>query len=102
MKITKSQLKRLITEELGKLDEAGADDAEVRAAQDDAAAGKVSFILDWVLSMYLSWKPQTREGQRYKAQLGELYQSYRPETWEQDFELEEPATGGPAAGVGGI
>jgi len=83
MKITKSQLKRLITEELESLDEAGAD---VGA---DTSTDKSRFLLDWILSMYLSWEPQTREGQRYKTQLGELYQSQRPETWEQDFELEK-------------
>jgi len=66
MKITKSQLKQLITEELENLQvEEGASEASSRLNEGHDLETAIQTLYD-------EWSPHTAEGRLYKEQLGRL------------------------------
>ena len=69
MKITKSKLKQIIKEELSEA-EGGADYPEI----DDR-------IVQQLKDLHEAWRPETEEGQQYKAELGNLISEIEP-TWQ--------------------
>ena len=90
MKLTKSQLKQIIKEELSNIAEGG-----YMGHYEEPPMEGATDLASEVQRLYDEWQPQTPEGQRYRDDLGELLGT------DIGQDLSRPAGGGFGSSVPG-
>ena len=84
MKLTRSQLKRIIKEELNEI---GRKNPQVHTGEPSGSGSRQisgttkAFILDGFQDLYEAWQPQTPEGEQYKEELGALIEKMEEKAW---------------------